>query len=184
MAIQLRIAGLTEREIAQKVGLSQSRVSRIIKQALQQRRQQSADELRAVEGARVEELHRALWPSALKGNLGAANVVLKAADRRARLFGLDEGSGEAGAGDSRMVVAVVCEAFVVDSPETMEALHADAQALGLMEAQKIMPGYTADGAVSRLVWYHNAAGSWRLTPDVYRAALVALSEGRDPGIGV
>jgi hypothetical protein len=83
-----------------------------------------------------------------------------------------------------MVVCVVVEAFGVDSPETMEAVHADAHALGLIEAQEIMPGYTADGAVSRLIWFHNASGAFAITPDHYRAALAALARGEDPGIGV
>jgi predicted transcriptional regulator len=55
MAVKLRIAGASQREIARATGLSQSAVSRVIKRALSEQRQQSAEELRAVEGARLEE---------------------------------------------------------------------------------------------------------------------------------
>jgi hypothetical protein len=121
----------------------------------------------------------------LRGSTADASIILKAADRCARLLGLDAGDDGAGAGnDRRMVVAVLVEAFCVDTPEDMAALHEDAQQLGLIEAQKIMPGYSADGAVSRLIWFHNAAGSYSVPPDMYRAALAALARGEDPGIGV
>jgi hypothetical protein len=45
--------------------------------------------MRTQEGMRLDRLQRAYWPAALGGDVGAARLVLRVIDRRARLFGLD-----------------------------------------------------------------------------------------------
>jgi DNA-binding CsgD family transcriptional regulator len=97
--LDLRVAGMTQAEIGRRVGLSQSQVSRAIRQALAERTAAGVDELRAVESARLDALHRAFWVPALKADVGAAHVTLKAMDRRSKLLGLDLG----GPGDGGVV---------------------------------------------------------------------------------
>lgn len=46
-------------------------------------------ELRAMEGLRLDELHAAHWSKAIAGDLEATAAVLDIMDRRARLFGLN-----------------------------------------------------------------------------------------------
>lgn len=96
-ALELRVAGLRQAEIARRVGVTQPQVSRMIKQALHEREVAGVDQLRAVEALRIDGLHAAFWPSATeRRDVGAAHVILKASDRRSKLLGLDQG-GEGGA---------------------------------------------------------------------------------------
>ena len=106
-ALRLRIAGMSQQAIADQVGLSQSRISRVIKQALRAQYEGARDDLRALEMLRSEELHHAMWPKALRGDTSAAHVVIKASERRARLYALDEASeSSAGAGGAAWLVQV------------------------------------------------------------------------------
>lgn len=88
-ALELRIRGFNQVEIAEMVGVNQSTVSRMLRKALKERQAAGVDDLRALEGARLDELHKALFKQAVKGDVSSAAVVVRVADRRARLFGLD-----------------------------------------------------------------------------------------------
>src|SRR5262249_7331072 len=63
----------------------------------------AAGQVRALELSRLDELHRALWPLGLRGDLQAIDRLLKIAERRARLLGLDaptKGAGVSREGDT------------------------------------------------------------------------------------
>ena len=98
----MRLRGLTQRQIARKLGLSQGRVSKLLKEALEpieREIQDDADQLRAIELARLEELHNALWNRArrTKGKDGKTieadpaivDRILRISARRCELLGLD-----------------------------------------------------------------------------------------------
>jgi hypothetical protein len=89
LALELRLSGMRQQDIAEQIGVGQPRVSRMIKQALAEREAAGVDRLRAVEYERLERLNRAFWAPAVKGDASAAHVVLKASDRRGKLMGLD-----------------------------------------------------------------------------------------------
>lgn len=98
-ALEMRIEGYSQAEIAAQVGVSQSAVSRMLKKALHERTAQRVDDLRQLEYERGEALHRQMWQYAKKGNTGAAAVLTRLMDRRAKLLGLDpqrDGDGEGG----------------------------------------------------------------------------------------
>lgn len=178
-ALQLRCAGMTEAEIALRVGLSQSRVSRIIRDELHRQASAATDDLRALEVRRADELQKALWGRAIQGNIGAANVVLKASDRRSRLLGLDEGGD--GAPAQRMVVTVWLQAIVVDTQDAMRAAVEAAHTLGLEAASERLPGAQIDGAITHLVWLHNTQGPNELDPPAYQRMVSAIAQG-DVGV--
>lgn len=95
-ALEMRIEGYTQHEIANAVGVSQSAVSRMLRRALDERTAERVDDLRTLEYERGEALHRQLWQQAKNGNTGAAGVLTRLMDRRAKLLGLDpqrEGEG-------------------------------------------------------------------------------------------
>ena len=87
-----RLAGRSETDIAQRLGLPLLTVRRILAQALAEanaRHAADADALRAVELERLDRLWLALWDRALAGELAAVDRLLRIVDRRARLLGLD-----------------------------------------------------------------------------------------------
>lgn len=182
--MQLRIAGLSQEEIAERVGLSQSRVSRIITAHLQEQRAQDTNDLRALEVERTEQLHRAVWPKALRGDAGAASVVLRAGDRRARLLGLDEGGDGAPGGGPHVVVSVWLECFVLDSQEAMNAVGEEAQRLGLQSAQALLPGATVDAVKTRMYWIHlpRPATTHEMDAHDYAHMLAHIADGQSIGV--
>lgn len=91
-ALRLRIRGASFDDIAEQVGLAGGKGSacRVVQEALAEIGREEAEELRALELYRLDELHRAVWSKALRGNLAAVDRVLKIMERRAKLCGLDE----------------------------------------------------------------------------------------------
>lgn len=91
-ALELRKAGLTYERIADAIGVSsRGNAHRIVQRALQATIQEPADELRKMEGERLDALLRAMWPQAMQGNEKAVQTCLSILDRRAKLFNLDLG---------------------------------------------------------------------------------------------
>jgi len=89
-ALQLRIAGHTFSEIAQKLGYAdESGPYKAVLAALKRIEVPRVEELRALEGSRLDTAQRAIWPKVQAGDLKAINTFVKLSERRARLFGLD-----------------------------------------------------------------------------------------------
>lgn len=88
-AAQLRAAGASFREIGETLGIDHTWARTLVLRALEASTYEAADLMRVQEGGRLDRLQRAFWPQALAGDGKAALVILRAMDRRARLFGLD-----------------------------------------------------------------------------------------------
>jgi hypothetical protein len=91
-ALELRRAGLGYEAIGAQLGLGKSQAHRLVKRALEEARAQvtaNADELRSEELSRLDGMLQGLWPRARKGEVTAVDRVLKIAERRAKLLGLD-----------------------------------------------------------------------------------------------
>jgi hypothetical protein len=103
-ALALRRAGHSFERIGRKIGISTSRAHALVQIGLATARDQitaSVDELRTEELSRLDGMLAKLYPKAEKGDIYAADRVLKIGERRARLLGLDapvrtalEGGGE------------------------------------------------------------------------------------------
>lgn len=88
--IELRKAGLTHQEIADRLSLDRHTVGNLIKRALTEIvRAGGVEEMRDLEGDRLDRLQAAIWTRALQGDVPAINTALRIMERRARLFGLD-----------------------------------------------------------------------------------------------
>lgn len=97
--LQYRVMGATLQQIADKFDLTPGRVHQIIAAAVEALPKQAAEDVKRLELERLDAMQFALWPAALKGDIGAITTVLSIMTRRARYLGLDEpeqpGSGEA-----------------------------------------------------------------------------------------
>lgn len=91
-ALALRRGGATYQGIATRIegfGGNSGTAYRAVQRALRRTLQEPADDLRTLELERLDALHLAMWTKAMGGSLGAVDRVLRIAERRARLLGLD-----------------------------------------------------------------------------------------------
>lgn len=89
-AVELRKAGLPYAQIADALGFaSASSAYRTVMRALARNQSEQVEELRMIEGARLDRMQQAVWQRAVQGDLHTIDRVLRIMDRRARLFGLD-----------------------------------------------------------------------------------------------
>lgn len=89
-ALALRLQGLTFSTIAEKLGVSVAAAQRMVQRGLRDAAPARAvQELRAEQAAQLDELIAALWPRMQAGSARHAEVILRALERKAKLFGLD-----------------------------------------------------------------------------------------------
>ncbi len=91
-ALQLRKEGASFNDIGAELGMSRSAAHKTVQRGLAELTRLAegeADELRAMELARLDALLNAVWPAATDGDLPAVDRALKIGERRARLLGLD-----------------------------------------------------------------------------------------------
>ena len=89
-ALDLRLEGRLYPEIAEELGYSGPGAAfNAIQRLLKHHEMDSVEDLRQVEGSRLDELLKGLWAEAVTGHKNAVELVLKIMGRRARLLGLD-----------------------------------------------------------------------------------------------
>ncbi|KJK55655.1 hypothetical protein UK12_27320 [Saccharothrix sp. ST-888] len=91
-AVELRRAGATYAQIGDALGVNRKTAWNYVQAALAERARETAPDRDALIGEQIAILDtvlEGLLPKAAKGETRAAEVVLKALDRHARLFGLD-----------------------------------------------------------------------------------------------
>lgn len=89
-AVRLRSAGLTYRQIAERMGCDPSTAHRRCNRALAAQPAEAVSEYRALELERLDALQAALWPAAIGGDVRAVRGVLEVMTRRSKLLGLDK----------------------------------------------------------------------------------------------
>lgn len=87
--LALRKTGATYRDIAQAEGISPGGAFKAVQQAIRDIPKEVAEQMRAIEEQRLDELHMAIWERALRGDAQAIGTVLRIIEARARLFGLN-----------------------------------------------------------------------------------------------
>lgn len=88
-ALDLRKAGITWQAIADHLGYSdESGARKAVGRLLDRVDSEMAEEYRAVELARLDDLWRAWWPAALGRDEKATNILLRVHQARAKLLGL------------------------------------------------------------------------------------------------
>ena len=80
---------MTYRQIAELLDINTSTAYRRVENALRAIPADGVEEMRQLEGERLDKLHAALWDRALEGDLPAIDRLLTISARRSKLFGLD-----------------------------------------------------------------------------------------------
>jgi predicted DNA-binding protein (UPF0251 family) len=91
-AMELRLAGMSYRQIGDKMGVSQQSAFRYVKTAIksiQKDYAEKAHELVTIDLAKLKQIELAMYGKVMKGDLNAIDKLLKVMERRARLLGLD-----------------------------------------------------------------------------------------------
>lgn len=89
-ALNMKLGGATEREIAEKLGVGKSTAHRYLADALAELKREPAELVIDQELRRLDKMLMALWPKAIRGEEKAIDRVLKLMDRRAKYYALDE----------------------------------------------------------------------------------------------
>jgi len=135
-AVELRKAGAGFEEIARQLGYKDaSGAYRAVKAALRKTIQQPADELRALEAARLDAMLLGIYADARKGNVLKIDRVLKIMARRADLFGLDAPKAFKDETDRSAQLAAIAATLDLP-PDAVAELTADADRLIAQRAQR------------------------------------------------
>lgn len=89
-ALELRAAGFNYRQIGEDMGLGTSRARAIIVQALREHASEAVEDMRLIDGDRIEQVIGGIWERCLQGDLRAIDRLVLLLERKAKLFGLDQ----------------------------------------------------------------------------------------------
>lgn len=92
-ALELRKAGATYQQIADKMGISLSGAGVCVSRAMDALRlevKEAAEQVLELELDRLDSMLLGLWDKARRGDVAAIDRVLKIQDRRAKYLGLDQ----------------------------------------------------------------------------------------------
>ena len=108
LALDLRRAGYSYDHISEECGYaSPESAAAAIRRALKRWGTSAAEDLRALELERLDEITRTLWPAVMAGDTESISLYLKVSERRAKLCGLDLTRQEVthkGGGNQTMIV--------------------------------------------------------------------------------
>ncbi len=124
-AVELRMAGLTYKQIGARLGICESAAYKTIMTAMKEsldKTEQSTKELRALELLRLDRVQVAIWSRCLNGDLKALDRLDKIMNRRASLLGLNSPTKTAftdpsGTEESEKVSGVIVVPAVAGSVE-------------------------------------------------------------------
>jgi len=88
-AVSLRMAGLTFDQIGERLGISNTGAQDMVLRSFSRAENLAVDQMRELEGARLDRAQAAIWSKVLEGDVKAVDTFLRISQRRARLFGMD-----------------------------------------------------------------------------------------------
>ena len=128
-ALDLRIQGLSYEAIAKTMGTCWSTSRNLVERGTRSVVREAATEVLAMELARLDQLHKAVWEEALRGDVALIDRVLKIMERRARYMGLDAAAGLRIEGDLSVANKSVPE-LLADIAEAVKAIEGGEDAPG------------------------------------------------------
>jgi hypothetical protein len=113
------VKGYSFQEIANELGYTDSRVAHnVVRDELEAAGVESVEEMRQIEGLRLERAIQAIWPQVLRQDLAAIKALSQIVLLRTRLFGLDAGPAVAAESEARPILIQVGEG----DPKRLEEL--------------------------------------------------------------
>jgi len=88
-AMALRLAGFNFTQIGERLGISREGAQNLLSRTMERVDNKAAEQMRALENARLDRVQAAIWSEVLSGDLKAVNTFLQLSARRARMNGLD-----------------------------------------------------------------------------------------------
>lgn len=87
--LNLRKAGYTYERIGAQYGVTRQAVYDVVTRVLKSQQAEAVADLRTLENERLDDMLRAIYAQAVKGDTGAIDRILRIMERRAKLWGLD-----------------------------------------------------------------------------------------------
>jgi len=107
-ALELRVKGYSFQEIADELGYADSRVAHnVVRDELEAAGVESVEEMRQIEGLRLERVIRAIWPQLVREDLETIKTVSQIVRLETGLFGLDAGPEVAAESEARPILIQV-----------------------------------------------------------------------------
>lgn len=88
--VRLRRGGLTWDMIGDRLGIHLTTARAAYERALKRVVQEDIEEIRKLEGERLDIAQAAIWETVLKGDNTSINTLIRIMERRAKLLGLDQ----------------------------------------------------------------------------------------------
>lgn len=88
-ALSFRLAGLSWEQIGQRLNISPQGATDMVNRTLTRAENRLVEEMRDLEGQRLDRAQLAIWSKVLDGDPRAVDTFLRISARRAKLFGLD-----------------------------------------------------------------------------------------------
>jgi transposase len=80
-ALALKLAGVPTAQIAERMGIAPDSVRKLIDRTLRTAKNRAAEQMRALENARLDRAHAAIWSNVLAGDYRAVVVFLQISQR-------------------------------------------------------------------------------------------------------
>src|SRR6478609_6949030 len=89
-ALSLLMAGFSFEQIGERLSIAEGTVKNLVEKILSRVVNEAADEMRALENARLDRAQTAIWTKVIAGDLPSIETFLRISTRRAKMNGLDE----------------------------------------------------------------------------------------------
>ncbi|MFE2994095.1 helix-turn-helix domain-containing protein [Nocardia sp. NPDC059246] len=122
-ALELRLSGLNQTQIAEEMGLHKSTISDYIQHALADITREKADEYLQIELSRLDAMWVGIWKDATHGDTWKIDRALAIIDQRARLTGSYKAAELKAVADAKGNVSGEAKSMVGQLVDVLHALH-------------------------------------------------------------
>lgn len=129
-ALNLRLAGLTIRGIAEKLDITKSTAQRLIASAIDEIKREPTELVIDMELNRLDMMLVGFWKDAVTGDPKAAGMVLKIMERRAKYLNLDSAAPPDTSGEARQALTDLMGAIRTNAVARQQAAAKAAFAAG------------------------------------------------------
>ncbi|MBF6394111.1 helix-turn-helix domain-containing protein [Nocardia farcinica] len=126
-ALELRLAGTPQADIAEQMGVSRTTVSKWISHAIRDITRENAEEYIEIQQQRFDAMLAGIWNDATHGDTWKIDRALAIEDQRAKLLGLYKTAELKAIADAKGNVGEEAKSMVGQLVDVLHALHAQDQ---------------------------------------------------------